>query len=360
MLPPSGRIRVLPAADGRLRVLFDYSPERVEKIRGVQGKRWHPEAKHWSVPAGAETLERLEELFAPDELWLHPSIRAASGARWRTRLLDSVERELVVRGYGRRTRKLYVQHIRFFLDSLDEPPPHEDIQVARDHIIQRRERDGVSVAYHGQLVSALRFFYTHVLGTELSVDDIPRPRKERKLPTALSRGEVQRLLVQLRNPKHRALVTLIYSAGLRVGEAVRLQWRDLDADRMLIHVRAGKGRKDRYTLLADQARRELATYRPENRRFGDDWVFPGGRPGRHLTERSVQKIVQRAGTTAGIQKRFSVHTLRHSFATHLLEAGTDLRYIQELLGHSNPATTQIYTHVARRDLMRIRSPLDIE
>jgi site-specific recombinase XerD len=185
---------------------------------------------------------------------------------------------------------------------------------------------------------------------------IPRPRKDRKLPTVLGRDEVSRLLAAVTNPKHRALLMLIYCGGLRVGEAVRLKLEDIDGDRDLIRVRAGKGAKDRNTLFANAARialnEYLESYQPRR------WVFPGPRPDRHLHVRSVQKIVHAAATRAGISKRVTVHTLRHSFATHLLEAGTDLRYIQELLGHASPATTEIYTHVSSKELRRIRSPLD--
>jgi integrase/recombinase XerD len=147
---------------------------------------------------------------------------------------------------------------------------------------------------------------------------------------------------------------LVYAAGLRVSEVVRLRPGDLDYDRRLLRVRAGKGRKDRYSILADATaaivRACVDLERPEG------WLFPGGRPGRHLTPRSLQKVLQRARLSAGITKKLSVHTLRHSFATHLLEAGTDLRYIQELLCHNSPRTNRIYTHVITRDLARIRSP----
>jgi integrase/recombinase XerD len=150
---------------------------------------------------------------------------------------------------------------------------------------------------------------------------------------------------------------LLYSSGLRVSELVRLRSEDLDSDRGLIRVRAGKGRKDRYTLLSDRAAEEIEIHR----RFqGDEvpWVFPGGHDGRPITVRTVQKVVARIGERAGIRKKVTPHVLRHSFATHLLETGTDIRYIQELLGHASTKTTQIYTHVSRKDLARIRNPLD--
>ena len=195
-----------------------------------------------------------------------------------------------------------------------------------------------------------------MLRLEYPGDDLPRPRKERKLPKVLSRGEVLRLLGAVENVKHRAVMLLTYSAGLRVGEVVRLRCEDIDADRGLIHVRQGKRRKDRYTVLSEVAHEALRVYLIQYR--PKTWLFPGAALGRHLHERSVQKVFQRACQRSGIKKSVSVHTLRHSFATHLLEGGTDLRYIQELLGHASSKTTEIYTHVSTKDLGRIRSPLD--
>ncbi len=189
------------------------------------------------------------------------------------------------------------------------------------------------------------------------VTTIPRPRKERKLPAVLSEIEVLKILEAVRNLKRRALLMLIYSAGLRVSEVVRLQVDDIDAGRRLLRVHAGKGRKDRYSVLSEialQALREhWKAYKPKGK-----WLFAGAKDGSHLTARSAEKIFEQVAKNAGIKKNVSIHTLRHSFATHLLESGTDLRYIQELLGHKRSETTQIYTHVMRKDLARIRSPLD--
>jgi site-specific recombinase XerD len=226
----------------------------------------------------------------------------------------------------------------------------------RAYLLQRAERDDVSTSYHAQAVSALRFFFTHVLFNPDAVRVIPRPKRDRRLPTVLGKNDARRILDALDSPKHRALLMIMYSAGLRVGEVVRLRIEDLDTERKLIRVRGGKGRKDRYTLLSDRAldavRVYIADYGPTT------WLFPGERPNRPITSRTAQRIVEIARVRAGIRTHTSAHTLRHSFATHLLEAGTDLRYIQELLGHASAKTTQIYTHVSRRDLVRIQSPLD--
>ncbi len=186
--------------------------------------------------------------------------------------------------------------------------------------------------------------------------DLERPKKEKKLPEILSKNEISKLLKAVKNLKHKAILYLVYSAGLRVGEVVKLKPTDIDSDRMLIHIIQGKDKKDRYTILSETAlsilRQYVKVYKPEH------WLFPGQHPDKHLTERSVQKVFDNARIDAKIRKDVSVHNLRHSFATHLLEGGVNLRYIQELLGHSSSKTTEIYTHVTQKNLSNIISPLD--
>ena len=206
-----------------------------------------------------------------------------------------------------------------------------------------------------EVLSAIRFFFKTVLKRPCPKDEVPRPRKETRLPVVISREAVDRLLNTVKNLKHFALLMLVYCGGLRVSEAVRLKVQDLDEIRKLIRV-TGKGRKDRYTLYSDLAievvRAYQKTYQPHK------WLFPGPKPNRHLTERSAQKTIARARKAAGIPQHATMHTLRHSFATHLLESRTDLRYIQGLLGHKSIKTTEIYTHVSNKDLVKIQSPLE--
>ncbi len=172
----------------------------------------------------------------------------------------------------------------------------------------------------------------------------------------MSQSTISRLFRQVSNIKHRTILLLIYSAGLRVGELVRLKIEDIDNTRMMIHIRRSKGNKDRYTILSDiayaEVKRYIEIYRPRI------WLFPGSREGRHISARTVEKVFAAAREKAKLPNVFKVHSLRHSFATHLLENGINLRYIQSLLGHRSPKTTAIYTHVSNSDLSRIRSPLD--
>ena len=199
--------------------------------------------------------------------------------------------------------------------------------------------------------------YEMVLKQSDKVSDLPRMKRPYQLPVVLSREEVARLLKATTNLKQKALLMVAYSAGLRVGEAVRLKVSDIDSKRMQIRVTAGKGAKDRYTLLLETALTILRDYVRAEKPKG--WLFPGADPTKHLSERSAERIFQRSKTKASITKPATFHTLRHSFATHLLEDGVDIRYIQELLGHGNIRTAERYTHVSQKAMGRIRSPLDM-
>lgn len=375
-------VRPIPGT-GRLSVRFRYSTDRVASIRSVPGRRWHPAEKRWSIPWTPEALARLRKAFAGEELRVEgvtlppangdrgrgsesgrrrPEVPGASRRSAASRdagYLQRMSRELKLRGYARRTRKVYLGHVRRFLEAHpDGAPP--DGRLIRAHLLHLLDERDLSRAYANQCISALKFFYGKVLKREAPVSDLPRPRRERRLPDVLGREEVARILRTVTNPKHRAILMLTYAAGLRVGEVVRLRVRDVDAVRGLLTVRRGKGRKDRRVMLSARAlaatRAFLERRSPAPEAAG--WLFPGGRPGRHLHERSVQRVFKRALRKARVEKDVSVHALRHSFATHLLERGVDLRYIQELLGHASPRTTQIYTHVTAGDLADIPSPLD--
>jgi site-specific recombinase XerD len=273
--------------------------------------------------------------------------------------IERVRSALALRGYSPRTRKVYLGHLRRFLQWRGgrQPPVSADPAAqAQAYLLELVEGRGVSKSYQNQVVSALRFMFEAVLRQPALSLRIPRPRKEHRLPEVLSPEEVARMLARTRNPKHRALLMLLYCAGLRVGEVIRLHPSDLDVDRGLVRVCKGKGGKDRYTLLARRAADAVRLYLDAYPT--GPWLFPGSKPGRHLTSRSVQRVVKQAATAAGIAKDVTTHTLRHSFATHLLEGGTNLRVIQVLLGHQSARTTQIYTHVAKSTLESVRSPLD--
>ena len=342
-------------------VRFDYDRTMVAHVRTIPGRRWIGSRWTWVIPRTEEALNDL--LRAPEALFdLDPGLShlvrvpytAARPDDPVAELLKRVSEELRLRAYSPRTRKNYVGHLRRFL----EREPQAAVRLTSDHIRQHLlhlDAAGASSSYQRQAVSAIEFA-ARLLGVPEVLEPVRRPRRERKLPVVLSREEVRRILLAPDHPRHRLALTLTYSAGLRVSELVRLRVRDIDRDRRLIHVRGAKGRKDRYTLLAATAAEMLVRQGLPGDR--DAWILPGGRPGRHLTTRSVQKVFERALHRSGVPKKASVHTLRHSFATHLLENGTSLRHVQTLLGHASARTTQIYTHVSQGDLGRILNPLD--
>ena len=213
----------------------------------------------------------------------------------------------------------------------------------------------ISLSQQNQRINAIKFYYEKVLGRVKEFYDIERPRRERKLPTVLSKEEVKLMLDNTDNLKHKCILTTIYSGGLRRSELIELKVKDIDSSRKLIKIRNAKGKKDRYTILSGTLvkllREYYKVYRPK------EWLFEGQDGGQYSAS-SIEKIFHRAIHKAGIQKEVTPHSLRHSFATHLLEQGINLRYIQEILGHESPKTTQIYTHVATHEIGNIKNPLD--
>lgn len=334
-------------------------------IRSLPGRAWLAHAKRWRIPDTAQNRARLTEWFgAASLLGVSESTSCAPGPATATItppnaatsvLVAKMRDELKIGGYSPRTAKSYLAHVLRALPHFGPDPEDWAPDDARSYLIALLER-GVSHTYAAQAVSALKFLWKRVLRRSDLETDLPHPHQKPRLPSVLSRDEVRRLLDAIDNPKHKALVLLIYSAGLRVSEAVQLRSVHIDRDRALLHVTHGKGDKDRYTLLSDVALEALLRYRsvaPTS-----VWLFPGTDTRKPLSVRSVQHIVASARERANIDKHVTVHTLRHSFATHLLEAGTDIRHIQELLGHASLRTTEIYTHVSTHSLGQIKSPLD--
>ena len=226
------------------------------------------------------------------------------------------------------------------------------VRMVNDYVLPR----GLSYSYQNQLISAVKKFYKEVCSNTIDPGTFSRPRARHKLPNVLSKDEVKRVLAAPMNEKHRMILSIIYGCGLRRSEAIMLEPQDIDRDRMLLSVRQAKGFKDRIVpispKLVELVDSYLRRYRPVL------YLFEGQRQGDRYSAASVEKIFRVACTKAGIRKKITLHGLRHSYATHLLEAGTDLRYIQELLGHRSSKTTEIYTHVTEKSIQKIRSPFD--
>jgi site-specific recombinase XerD len=266
-----------------------------------------------------------------------------------------LENELRSGKYSLQTRRVYIYYNRLLCRNLQKPP--EEIQA--DDIKQflaavEKDRD-YSASSLNLAISAIRFFYKRVLQKDI-IREQRRPHHDKRLPIVLSKDEIKKMLMCEKNIKHRLLLMMVYASGLRVSEVVSLRRQDIDIARKLIIVRSGKGRKDRYTIMSEMVIKALTDY--YSRYNVTDWLFIGAGPDKHLATRSAQHIFEDALKEAKVLKDASIHSLRHSFATHLLESGTDIRYIQELLGHSSIRTTERYTHVARRKFLAITSPLD--
>ena len=204
-------------------------------------------------------------------------------------------------------------------------------------------------------LSAFKFFYRQILNRDTAREQ-KRPRQDKRLPVVFSKAEIKKIFDSVLNPKHRLLLMTGFASGLRVSELVNLRRQNVDFSRKVIRVVAGKGRKDRETIMSETAYVALKYY--YNRYRITDWIFPGADPSRHLSIRTAQQIFKNALKKASIDKKASIHSLRHTFATHLLESGTDITYIKELMGHGSIRTTERYTHVAKRKSLKITSPLD--
>ncbi|MDI6885023.1 MAG: site-specific integrase, partial [archaeon] len=291
----------------RIAVVFPYNPDYIAKVKTIEGYRWHPEEKYWSVPFSE--LETLLSVFDGGNLVIDPSI-----------YLDELKKELILRKYSQRTIKLYLYYNREFQEFSKKNPYEVTNEDIRDYLYYLANDKEASTSTLNTAINALKFYYGEVLKRRF-IYEIKRPRKDKKLPVVLSQGEVSQILSSINNIKHRAILMLIYSAGLRVGEVVKLKPEDIDTERGLIHIKGAKGRKDRYTILSDTTMETLGLYMNANN--PEKWLFPGQKADSHITTRTVQKIFEDTVEKVGIRKGVSVHSLRHSFATHLLESGVD-------------------------------------
>jgi site-specific recombinase XerD len=324
----------------------------IEENSSVQPQIFGFLERPWEEDRLAEIPAIIGAVNKPGKRHISPAFSAPEklSEYWRIKL----ETELRSRKYSRQTRGSYIYFIRALCRVLQRTPD----EIRPDDVKQFlaiMETDGYSSAAMNIAISAVKFFFRNVLNDN-GIREQRRPRRDRILPIVLSKGEIKKLLVMERNPKHRLLLTLVYSSGLRVGEVVTLKKEHIDLSRKVVYIKSGKGRKDRCTVLSEKAALFLSEYYDS---YGiETWLFPGQPANRHLSIRSAQRIFEKAALHAGIIKKTSIHGLRHTFATHLLENGTDIRYIQSLLGHSSLRTTERYTHVARRNILSVQSPLD--
>jgi site-specific recombinase XerD len=264
--------------------------------------------------------------------------------------------KLELKKYAYNTSRTYINHFEKFInfhkekeiDSMDE----QDIKQYLQHLI----RQNVSDSYLNQAINSIKFYYEIVCGMPNRYYAIDRPRKKERLPEVLSLEEIRKIIDATSNIKHRCILSLLYSAGLRRGELINLKIKDIESKRMMVRVTQGKGNKDRYTTLSENTLKDLRKYYEDHQ--PKEYLFEGPNGGPYSAS-SIRKILNKAAKLAGIQRRVTPHMLRHSFATHLMENGTSIRHIQEFLGHKSSKTTEIYTHVAIKDFGRIKNPLDL-
>ena len=269
--------------------------------------------------------------------------------------LQEIQQRLIIRRYSPSTVSTYLACLKNFFIYFNlqntEDLSKEELLVYLEHLVKK----GYSKSAQNQHINAIKFYYEKFLEREKQYYYIDRPIKDKKLPIVLSKEEVQLLFNQIQNLKHRTILVLIYSCGLRISELINLRIKDIDTKRMLIQIRNSKGNKDRQVQLTNQILSLIKKY--YNNYLPENFLINGSSGGKYSTA-SIQKIIKRMALKAGIRKNITPHTLRHSFATHLLEDGIDIRYIQTILGHSNIQTTQIYTHVSSKHLKNIKNPTD--
>jgi site-specific recombinase XerD len=274
-----------------------------------------------------------------------------------TALRQRMLEDLSIRNYAPSTVECYIRSVAAFAKHFNKSPDQLSPEEIRQYQLFLLNEKKVKLATYIQAVAALRFFYRNTLHRKIDVDRIPLPRYEHKLPVILTKEEVKRLLEAPKNLGHRAILATLYGTGLRVSEVTHLKVSDLDRDRKLIHVRGGKGRKDRQVMLPDPLREVLAAYYRWKR--PTDWLFPGKEPDHPLSRETVFDTCKKAARRAGIAKSVHPHSLRHAFATHLLDDGATLTVIQALLGHANLKTTARYLHVSDTAIRSAKSPLEM-
>jgi len=271
-------------------------------------------------------------------------------------LREKMLEDLQLRGITPRTQKKYIREVRDLANYFKKSPEELGEKEVKKYLVHLLEDRKLSTGTYKNYVAGIKFLYKTTLNREEVVEKIKYPKAKIKLPVVLDLSEVKTLLSVMENLKHRAILTITYSAGLRISETSHLKVTDIDSKRMMVRVQQGKGGKDRYTILSHTAleclRQYWRSYRPT------EWLFEGQNKDTHICISSIRQIFLEAKERAGITKPASPHTLRHSFATHLIEAGTSLYHVQLLLGHRSPTTTTVYLHVSKMNLAQVTSPLD--
>jgi integrase/recombinase XerD len=331
----------------RISVAFEKNIELIARIKTIEGSRWSQSLGVWHIPDTEENRLRfklpLHSISTPSEEGI---LQIEKFKQW-----------LLSKRYSPSTIKTYSEALKSFFIFYREKPiaeiSNEDVIIYNNEYILK---NNLSASYQNQIVNAIKLFFQTIRETKMLVDKIHRPKRSKLLPNVLSKEEIKLILNVHNNIKHKMMLSLIYSCGLRCGELLALKPVHIDSKRNIVLLKNSKGQKDRIVPLSpfilEMLREYYKIFKPKT------YLFEGQNIGLPYDARSLQLILKQALQKTGITKPATLHWLRHSYATHLLESGTDLRYIQELLGHSSSKTTEIYTHVSTKSIQQIKSPFD--
>ncbi|MDG2450981.1 MAG: tyrosine-type recombinase/integrase [Saprospiraceae bacterium] len=330
------------------------------KIKQLNSSFYHPQQKLWSIINTPEAVKQIKGIFGTDFRNVdnqHKGKRTyVELNELESSIIAEVEKKIILKGYSGHTRKSYKSELISFLTHHRgqeiESISKEQIESYVYHLITKYK---ISESRQNLAINAIKFYYEQVLGKDRTYYDIQRPKKSKTLPNVLSQQEVIRLLKVPTNIKHKAILTVIYSAGLRLNEVIQLRVEDIHSDEGFIFIKGAKGKKDRKTILSEHLLKLLRQYYLKHKPAY--WMFEGAN-GEQYSPTSISKIFRRAAKQSHINAWATPHTLRHSFATHLLQQGVNLRIIQSMLGHASAKTTQIYTHVLNINNKLVKSPLD--
>jgi integrase/recombinase XerD len=347
---------------------FEKDFEVINKVKTIPGAEWSQSKGWWYIFKEDFNLGKVFDVLSPVAYLDYSALKQQGGVSLKkeepkakiekepVKIPDGYTNLLIQKRYAENTKDIYLSYfadfVRYFPNRNLEEISKEDIN---NYILELIKTRDISSSQQNQRINSIKFYYEKVLRRQKEFYDIERPRQEKKLPDVLSRQEIRSMINATQNIKHKAIILLLYSGGLRRSELSNMKIKDIDSKRMLIKIVGAKGKKDRYVQLSKVALETLRDYyfkyKPKV------WIIEG--PNEHqYSHGSILAVVKMAATKAGIKKRVTPHMLRHSFATHHLEKGTDLRYIQEWLGHSSPKTTQVYTHVSEKNFSNFTNPLD--
>ncbi|MBT3302690.1 MAG: site-specific integrase [Bacteroidetes bacterium] len=348
-----------------IKIKFPYDELLVETVRQIKEATYNPEERFWYIINKPDNLKQIFSSFNGiawvDSTAIFQKNTKKQEIKTKREIADikipeEFEKLLIRKRYSPQTIKVYkssfIEFLSYYATKKPEDLTESDIRDYQDYLVNKRK---ISISTQNQAINAIKFYYEQVLKHEKRNYWIDRPKKGRSLPNIISEQEVLRLINATNNLKHKCIIVTLYSSGVRISELLNLRIQDISFDKSIIFVKAGKGKKDRITILSHKTavliKEYLHVFKPKY------WLFEGPR---HLqySSTSINSIIKKSALKAGITKKVTAHTLRHSFATHLMEQGVDTLYIQKLLGHNSPLTTAIYAFVSKKSLINIISPFD--